>query len=69
MRERFIYEKYYRLNKREVWWNYMTELHVRCYDSITVECSRNVMEDLGIESYEESKLWAMNSFSNIGDAL
>jgi hypothetical protein len=48
MRERFIYEKYYRLNKREVWWNYMTELHVRCYDSITVECSRNVMEDLGI---------------------
>ena len=48
MRERYIYEKYYRLNQREVWWNYMTELHVRCYDSITVECSRNVMEDLGI---------------------
>ena len=40
----------------------MTELHQRCYNKVTVECSRNVMEDLGI-SYEESKLYAMNSFS------
>ena len=62
MRERFVYDKYYGEGKREVWWKYMTELHQRCYNKVTVECSRNVMEDLGI-SYEESKLYAMNSFS------
>lgn len=27
------------------------------------------MEDLGIDSYENSKLYAMNTFSNFGDSL
>lgn len=72
MRERYIYDKYYGTrheDDRKMWWKYMTELHVRCYQSVTVECSRNVMEDLGIDSYEDSKLYAMNSFSNFGDAI
>ena len=68
MRERYIYDTYYGKDERGVWWDYMTEIHKRCYNSITVECSRNVMEDLGID-YEMSKLYAMNTFTNFGDAL
>jgi hypothetical protein len=66
MRERYIYDTYYGdADTRHVWWDYMVELHQRCYTGITVECSRNVMLDLDID-YDASKKYAMNTFAKSG---
>lgn len=62
----YIYDTYYEDPKtRKMWWDYMVQLHQRCYSDITVECSKNVMDDLGID-YEKAKNYIMKTFTYDG---
>lgn len=42
-------------NKEALWWDYVSEFHLECYNEVTADCSRNAHKKLGLDFDKTTK--------------
>jgi hypothetical protein len=56
IREKCLYRETYKQDKtRHLWWTYMKQVHVNCYNVVNRECSKNAHKKLGLDFTQTEK--------------